>query len=103
LKPNAPIAIGVELRSQLETERASRSEIEAELSPAKEKFCSGRRTFAEVNTRHGHNSQPARPPDAKNQKLTWQIWKSFWKFYKAEVTKLYNHPLTKWLQYCNRK
>jgi uncharacterized protein (DUF3084 family) len=34
-----------ELRSQLETKRADRGEIEAELSPAKTKFCSGRHTF----------------------------------------------------------
>jgi chromosome segregation ATPase len=48
-----------ELRSQLNTERASREEIEAELSPAKAKFCSGRHTFREINTRRGNNSQPA--------------------------------------------
>jgi hypothetical protein len=85
----------VELRSQLETERADRERIGAELSPAKGKFCSGRRTFPEVNTRRGHNSQPARPPSAKNQKLTWQIWNSFWRFYKAEATKIYSHLLTR--------
>jgi predicted nucleic acid-binding Zn-ribbon protein len=34
-----------ELRSQLETERASREEIEVELSPAKAKFCSDRHAF----------------------------------------------------------
>jgi chromosome segregation ATPase len=45
----------VELRSQLETERADRKEIEAELSPAEAKFCSGRHTFREINTRRGHN------------------------------------------------
>ena len=45
-----------QVRSQLETERASREEIEAQLSPAKEKFCSGRHTFGEINTRRGHNS-----------------------------------------------
>jgi hypothetical protein len=32
----APIAIGVELRSQLDTERADREQIEAELSEGKE-------------------------------------------------------------------
>jgi len=46
-----------ELRSQLETERADREEIEVELSPAKAKFCSGRHTFREINTRRRHNSQ----------------------------------------------
>jgi hypothetical protein len=46
-----------ELRSQLETERADREEIEAELSPAKAKFCSGRLNFREINTRRRHNSQ----------------------------------------------
>jgi hypothetical protein len=59
---------------------------------AKRKFCSGRHTFSEVNTRRGHNFQP-----------TWQIWNSLWRFYKAEATKLYSNPLTKWLQYCNCK
>jgi len=49
----------MELRSQLETERADREEIEAELSPAKTKFCSGRHSFPKINTRRGHNSQPA--------------------------------------------
>ena len=34
-----------ELREQLETERASREEIEAELSPAEAKFCSGHHAF----------------------------------------------------------
>ena len=48
----------VELRSQLKTERADRKEIETELSPAKAKFCSGRQTFREINTRRRHNSQP---------------------------------------------
>jgi chromosome segregation ATPase len=48
-----------ELREQLETERASREEIEAELSPAKAKFCSGRHTFREINIRRGHNSKQA--------------------------------------------
>jgi len=65
------------LRSQLETERASREEIEAELSPAKTKFCSGRHSFRKINIRRGHNSQPARPPDAKDQKPTWWTWKPF--------------------------
>ncbi len=46
----------MELRSQLEIELADREEIEAELSPAEAKFCSGRQTFSEVNTRRGHNS-----------------------------------------------
>jgi hypothetical protein len=55
----APIAIGVEVRSQLETERADRKEIEAELLSAKTKFCSGRQTFPEINTPPCHNSQPA--------------------------------------------
>jgi chromosome segregation ATPase len=45
-----------ELRSQLETEHADREEIEAELSPAKTKFCFGRQTFGEINIRRGHNS-----------------------------------------------
>jgi len=62
---------------QLETERADRKQIEAQLSPAKAKFCSGRQTFREINTRRGHNSQPARPPNAKNQKPTWRTWKPF--------------------------
>jgi chromosome segregation ATPase len=48
----------VELRSQLETERAGRERIGAELSPATEKFCSGRHTFREVSTRRGQTSQP---------------------------------------------
>ena len=48
-----------ELRSQLETERTDREEIEAELSPAKAKFCSSRHTFRQINTRCGYNSQPA--------------------------------------------
>jgi chromosome segregation ATPase len=48
-----------ELRSQLETERADREEIEAELSPAKTKSCSGRHAFGQINTRCSHNSQPA--------------------------------------------
>ena len=34
-----------ELRSQLETGRTDREEMDAELSPAKTKFCSGRHTF----------------------------------------------------------
>ncbi len=45
-----------ELRSQLETGRADQEEIEAELSPAKTKFCSGRQTFGEINIRRDHNS-----------------------------------------------
>jgi chromosome segregation ATPase len=49
----------IELRSQLETERTDREEIEAELSPAKTKFCSGHHSFPKINTRRGHNSQPA--------------------------------------------
>jgi len=49
----------VELRSQLETERADQEEIEAELSPAEAKFCSGRHAFRKINIRRGHNSQPA--------------------------------------------
>jgi hypothetical protein len=49
----------VELRSQLETERADQEEIEAELLPAKAKFYSGRHSFREIHTRRGHNSQPA--------------------------------------------
>jgi hypothetical protein len=85
-----------------ETERTDRESIEAKQSSLK-KSCSGRHTFQKINTRRGDNSQPARPPGAKNQKLTWQSWNSFWKFYKAEATKLYSHPLTKWLQYCNCK
>ncbi len=52
----AAIAIGVELRSQFETERADREEIDAKLSPAKTKFCSGRHTSREINTRCSHNS-----------------------------------------------
>jgi ABC-type transporter Mla subunit MlaD len=40
----------MELRSQLKTERADRKEIEAELSPAKIKFCSGRHSFRKINT-----------------------------------------------------
>jgi hypothetical protein len=51
---------------QLEIERADREEIKAELSPAKAKFCSGRHSFRKINTRRGHNSQPARPPGTKN-------------------------------------
>jgi hypothetical protein len=47
-----------ELRSQVETERADHSEIEATLSPATEKSCSGRYTFQKINTRRGYNSQP---------------------------------------------
>ena len=38
----------VELRSQLETERADREEIETQLSPAKGKFCSDRHSFREI-------------------------------------------------------
>jgi hypothetical protein len=30
--------------------------MDAELSPAKTKFCSGRHTFWEINTRRGYNS-----------------------------------------------
>ena len=30
------------------------------------KFCSGRHTFRQINTWRGYNSQPARPPGAKN-------------------------------------
>jgi hypothetical protein len=45
-----------ELRSQIETERASREETEAELSPAKAKFCSGRHAFRKINSRRGHDS-----------------------------------------------
>jgi len=56
----------IELRSQLETERTDREEIEAELSPAKAKSCSGRHTFGEINTRRGHDSQPA---PSKAQKI----------------------------------
>jgi len=56
-----------ELRSQLETERADRGEIEAELSPAKAKFCSDRHAFGEINTRRGYNSQPA-PSQAQKAK-----------------------------------
>jgi phenylalanyl-tRNA synthetase alpha subunit len=48
-----------ELRSQFETEHADQEEIEAELSPAKARFCSGRHSSQKVNTRRGHNSQPA--------------------------------------------
>jgi chromosome segregation ATPase len=48
-----------ELRLQLETEHADREEIEAELSAAEAKFCSGRHAFRKINTRCGHNSQPA--------------------------------------------
>ena len=129
LKPKAPWAIGVELSGlkekdcitsgrkwKISADRARCGGLIAtwdrarlaggnwgETILAKGKFCLCRRTFPEINTRRGHNSQPARPPSAKNQKLTWQIWKSFWRFYKAEVTKLYSHHLTKWLQYCNRK
>jgi len=66
----------MELRLQLEIELADLEEIEVELSPAEAKFCSGRHAFWEINTRRGHNSQPARPPDAKNQKSTWRTWKS---------------------------
>jgi predicted nucleic acid-binding Zn-ribbon protein len=64
-----------ELRSQLETERADREEIEAELSPAKAKFCSGRHSFRKINTRRDNNSQPARPPAVKNQKPSSRTWK----------------------------
>jgi hypothetical protein len=49
----------VELRSQLETERADQEKIEAELLPAKAKFYSGRHSFREIHTRRGPNSQPA--------------------------------------------
>jgi hypothetical protein len=49
----------VELRSQLETERADQEEIEAELSPAKAKFCSGHQTFQQINSRRHHNYQSA--------------------------------------------
>jgi len=49
----------MELYSQLETERADREEIEAELSPAEAKFCSDRHAFRKINTRCDHNSQPA--------------------------------------------
>ena len=56
----------MELYSQLQTERADREEIEAELSPAEARLCSGRHSSQEINTRHDHNFQPARPPDAKN-------------------------------------
>jgi len=45
-----------EMRSQLQKERADREEIDAELSPAKTKFCSGRQTFGEINIGRGHNS-----------------------------------------------
>ena len=55
-KKSAPIAIGVEVRSQLETERADREKTEAELLPAKAKFCSGRHTFGKINTRRGNHS-----------------------------------------------
>jgi hypothetical protein len=85
----------VELRSQLETERADPEKIEAKRSSLKKKSCSGRHTFQKINTRRGDNSQPARPPGAKNQNLTWQSWNSFWKFYKAEATKIYKQLLTR--------
>jgi hypothetical protein len=49
----------MELRSQLEIELADLEEIEVELSPAEAKFCSGRHAFRKINTRCGHNSQPA--------------------------------------------
>jgi hypothetical protein len=49
----------VELQSQLDSERADREKSEAKLSPTKAKFCSGRQTFQEVNTRRGYNFQPA--------------------------------------------
>jgi hypothetical protein len=71
LRLSALIVIGVEVRSQLETEHADPKEIEAKRSSLK-KSCSGRHTFQKINTRRGDNSQPARPPGAKNQKLTWQ-------------------------------
>jgi hypothetical protein len=41
------MAIGVEVRSQLETEGADREKIEAKQSLLK-KFCSGRRTFKKL-------------------------------------------------------
>jgi hypothetical protein len=40
----------MELCSQLKTERADRKKIEAELSPAKTKFFSGRHSFPKINT-----------------------------------------------------
>jgi hypothetical protein len=49
LKPKALIAIGVEVRSQLETERADREKIEAQLSE-KEQNSSPAATLLEKST-----------------------------------------------------
>ena len=57
----------VELRAQLQIERADREEIEAELSPAKTKCCSGRHSFRKINIRRGNNSQPAPSQTQKNK------------------------------------
>ncbi len=56
---SAPIVIGMELRSQLwDWARQSGGNLD-ETILAQPKFCSGRRTFPEISTRRGHNSQPA--------------------------------------------
>jgi len=58
-----------ELRSQLETERADREEIQAELSELKQDSVPAA-TLPK-------KSQPARPPGVKNQKPTSRTWKPF--------------------------
>jgi len=92
-----------ELRSKLETERASREEIEAELSPAKTKFCSGHHTFREINTRRGHNSQPAPSQTQKVKNQFGGLGSHFRDFGKLRRQNFTDGKLTKWLQYCNRK
>jgi len=79
----------VEVRSQIETERASQEEIQAELSPAKTKSCSGRHTFGKINTRRSNDSQQARPPDAKNLQCPSQTLRQFWRYLRSPET---THP-----------
>jgi hypothetical protein len=116
----APIAIGVELRSQLWDWARRSGEDWGGTLRATEKFCSGRHTLfffwystcddnpqirayqKKDTSQHRGLRAGARPQfpansesSAKNQKLTWQIWNLLWGFYKAEATKLYSNTLTK--------
>jgi hypothetical protein len=68
-----------ERRSQVETERASRERIGAELSPATEKFCLCHHSLRKISTRRGNHYQPARPPSAKNPRCHLQTLRQFWR------------------------
>jgi uncharacterized protein (DUF3084 family) len=66
----------MELRSQLETERADREEIEAELSELKQNFASAV-TVSEKLTPDAATILRQLRTRRKNQKPTWRIWKPF--------------------------